>query len=1060
MLTYLQPLLRKHVFAFACTILFLNFTDTFAQQFQQGDVFVAVGNGQVQWRRATGTLVQTLNTGQGGFTTGMAFDASGNLYVTNFSANSVSKFNTSGVLQGTFGSGYSTPESIVFDNGGNVYVGNLGNGVRKFNSSGAFLSTVVPGRIDFFDLAADQCTILYTQEGSSINRYNGCTNTTLPNFANSLGGSAFALRIRQNGDVLLANGSNILRLNSSGSVVQNYGVSGENSWFALNLNPDGTSFWSANFNTANVYKIDIATGNVLSSFNTGTGSSSVFGLAVFGEFTISVCADNIAPAFVSPSPTCGSTINGTVGSPLNFTVTASDGNSGDVVALSATGIPSGATLTPSLPTNGNPVSTTFNWTPSSTGTSTVIFNAQDKCVITGCTYTLNVVASSGNIYYSKSSGDLHNVLTWGLNPDGSGPNPPDFGSGKIFQLANRPGVYTMTGDWSVGGTINIPSASQLQIAGNTLSITDLAGPGSISGSSTSNMAVIGSNGGNVNLNFTGGANMLNNFTVNRSGSGASATLTNALDVLNVLTLTTGALNTGGMLTLKSSAANTARVAPVTGAISGDVTVERFIPMRRAWRILSAPISGSQTINQAWQEGAILGLSANPDPFPGYGTHITGGPVFGTVANGFDQNPIGASSSIKTYINNTWQPLPNTNATPVGGTAYMTFVRGNRALPIGYNDVSPSNTTLREKGALRVGDQTFTVAGTGFTAIPNPYASPINFATITRNGVQNNFYLWDPKMATSGAYVLLSFNGSTYDVTPASVSPESQYIQSGQGFLVQASTSGVSGSITIKESDKSATPAMDVFRVAGGGNVQQPLFRQENLRITLKAQGTEKMDVLDEAMVSYSSNYSNKIDNLDAQKPANINENLAIVNESKDFMIERREIMSEGDVVQLKLWNTQPQAYTLEITPSNFISGNLKAVLEDKYLHTSTPIDMSAVTMVSFTIGADAASARGDRFRIVIGLKIKTESEEKKYVSAYPNPLTGTVINLVLGNQEKGTYEIALISASGNIVFAKSLQYKGGSSTERLQLPRKPVPGAYQLRVSGKGGSTTVPLLIN
>lgn len=254
--------------------------------------------------------------------------------------------------------------------------------------------------------------------------------------------------------------------------------------------------------------------------------------------------------------------------------------------------------------------------------------------------------------------------------------------------------------------------------------------------------------------------------------------------------------------------------------------------------------------------------------------------------------------------------------------------------------------------------------------------------------------------------------------------------------------------------------MDVFRVAGGGNVQQPSFRQENLRITLKAQGAEKMDVLDEAMVSYSSNYSNKIDNLDAQKPANINENLAIVNESKDFMIERREIMNEGDVIQLKLWNTQPQAYTLEITPSNFVSGNLKAVLEDKYLHTSTPIDMSAVTMVPFTIGADAASARSDRFRIVIGLKIKTESEEKKYVSAYPNPLTGTVINLVLGNQEKGTYEIALISASGNIVFAKSLQYKGGSSTERLQLPRKPAPGAYQLRLSGKGGSTTVPLLIN
>ncbi|MBK8983190.1 MAG: hypothetical protein IPM38_12930, partial [Ignavibacteria bacterium] len=94
-----------------------------------------------------------------------------------------------------------------------------------------------------------------------------------------------ALRIRLNGDVLVAMGTNILRLNAAGTTIQTYDVAGENSWFGLNLDPDGTSFWSADFTTSNVYRIDIATGNVITTYNTGTANGTVFGIAVAGEIT-------------------------------------------------------------------------------------------------------------------------------------------------------------------------------------------------------------------------------------------------------------------------------------------------------------------------------------------------------------------------------------------------------------------------------------------------------------------------------------------------------------------------------------------------------------------------------------------------------------------------------------------------------------------------------------------------------------------------------------------------------------------------------------------------------
>src|SRR5437870_5653957 len=166
--------------------------------FTKGDVFVGVSGGNVQWRHADGSLVQTLTTHSGtGATTGMAFDSSGKLYVTNFDQNEVSAFNTDGTLASpsTFGTGYnSDPESMLFDKSGDAYVGQADGtqDVLKFDSTGNSLATYAPATgprgTDWIDLAADQCTLYYTSEGTSIKRFNVCTNTQLVDFATGLTG--------------------------------------------------------------------------------------------------------------------------------------------------------------------------------------------------------------------------------------------------------------------------------------------------------------------------------------------------------------------------------------------------------------------------------------------------------------------------------------------------------------------------------------------------------------------------------------------------------------------------------------------------------------------------------------------------------------------------------------------------------------------------------------------------------------------------------------------------------------------------------------------------------
>jgi hypothetical protein len=689
------------------------------------------------------------------------------------------------------------------------------------------------------------------------------------------------------------------------------------------------------------------------------------------------------------------------------------------------------------------------------GYSNTVFNPTPEY----WTYVINF-----NIFFSKPTGDLDNLVTWGEFSDGTGLNPPDFGADKTFNLANR-STYIMTGDWTVNGQINIPScSSSLSADRYTLSIGHpIKGLGCSQASKllASNLKITGS--GDYIFGPSSSPFQINSLTIFGS---AYVRILNDIYVYGTLTnyqnLT---IVPPAKLTLKSDATSTARVAPIDpySSINGLVTVERYIPPRRAWRMISSPVGNSHV--SEWQEHAI-NTSLNPNPNPGFGTHITGGTVFGSESNGFDQSA-GSASSILTYNSSldNWLPVANTQAP--NDSAYMLFVRGDRGIELGTNDVPATPTILRATGELKQGDQTFPISATGFTAIPNPFASPINFVTITRNNVQNSFYLWDPKMGGEygvGAYVLVSFNGNSYDVTPASVSAESEFIQSGQAFMVHST--GEAGSLVIKETDKCETPAMDVFRTSSDGEAMNRSTNVSNtskgLRITLQALNPDNTTAtLDETFSSYNSKFSNKTDEFDALKLSNIKENLAIVRGNKTFMLERRSGIATNDTIRLKLWNTQPKTYFLEFNPINLSSTVKSALLVDNYLHTSTPVSLSKKSQVSFTVNADAASASASRFMVTLStVAYIVAPDGKKAINTYPNPISGKVINVQMVNQPQGMYAVELVNNVGQVVYKGSIAHAGGSAVQTIQLENKIAAGLYQLRIMEKGKTTTLKIIAN
>lgn len=142
------------------------------------------------------------------------------------------------------------------------------------------------------------------------------------------------------------------------------------------------------------------------------------------------------------------------------------------------------------------------------------------------TYPGNGLLAFTPIYYSKSSGSLSTLGTWGTKTDGTGTALSDFTTAiDVYQLANR-ASYPLAANLTAAGILNIPTSSQLQIGSNTLSVGAIAGTGTITGSSTSNLTIGGSNTYPSQVSFTTGTS-LNNFTVNNTSAIATTSVGNA-----------------------------------------------------------------------------------------------------------------------------------------------------------------------------------------------------------------------------------------------------------------------------------------------------------------------------------------------------------------------------------------------------------------------------------------------------------------------------------------------------------------------------------------------------
>ena len=183
---------------------------------------------------------------------GLAFDASGNLYVANEGNNTISEVTLAGVVSIFVSSGLSGPEGLAFDASGNLYVANEGNNtISKVTPTGV-VSTFVSSGLDApFGLAFDANGNLYV-----ANEGNNTISTVTPTgvvstFVSSGLNEPTGLAFDTGGNLYVANeGNNTISKVTSAGAISTFVSSGLNEPTGLAFDAGGNLYVANEGNNA------------------------------------------------------------------------------------------------------------------------------------------------------------------------------------------------------------------------------------------------------------------------------------------------------------------------------------------------------------------------------------------------------------------------------------------------------------------------------------------------------------------------------------------------------------------------------------------------------------------------------------------------------------------------------------------------------------------------------------------------------------------------------------------------------------------------------------------
>ncbi len=329
--------------------------------------------------------------------------------------------------------------------------------------------------------------------------------------------------------------------------------------------------------------------------------------------------------------------------------------------------------------------------------------------------TLSIILSTIGVlaqtFYSKSTGDLNTLATWGDNTDGTGTSPANFtAAGQLFEIRNR-ATATITANWTVSGT-----GSSVTVGDGT-NVTDF---------STGTFTITGT----FNVSDNAILNVESNSTALTIGACAAGSTVRYSGDLNQ------SIRTGTYYDLVLTGASVARTKTASGniTVNNDITVNTNNTLAMGANVLSG------TIFNAVGSGIITTTNTSANPIPNGviwtpAVQFNGG-VAHAIPNGTYANLlIGGTNDIKTAngnivvsgvlnvtagntlamgVNSLSGPFSNT------GTGNISTTAATAAIPSGKTWTQTINYALAGAQEIVAGTYAgFTTSGSGVkTALGN------------------------------------------------------------------------------------------------------------------------------------------------------------------------------------------------------------------------------------------------------------------------------------------------------------------------------------------------------
>ncbi|MCB9046241.1 MAG: T9SS type A sorting domain-containing protein [Chitinophagales bacterium] len=482
------------------------------------------------------------------------------------------------------------------------------------------------------------------------------------------------------------------------------------------------------------------------------------------------------------------------------------------------------------------------------------------------------------------------------------------------------------------------------------------------------------------------------------------------------------LTTNGRLGVGSDATGTGRIGTVSGTISGDVNVQRYIAGGvRAYRMLGHPFSTDIPLSQLIDDIDITGTGGVDSGF----TYSTSNPV-----SAYWWDVTTADYSVG-GTNPGWQAFTNTGDSWGKHDLALVYIRGAKGEGLSPGTYTPSAVTLQVAGELNQGTQVRTLtkgSNTFFAACGNPFASSVQMNTVTRgSNVGSNYYLWDPRSGASGAYVTNAWSLS-YSLPMFSA-------------FITTVTANTNNTLSFAETDKTTGDSALFKTTAPADWVELYIY-----------DSTTKWDRL---LINFDDNAMDVQDKSDAVKF--YNPGLDFYTLSKDNERLAVDVRPYDDGHSIPLGLTAYNRYNTYVIRTGMfnIPAGTKLVLHDKYLNKTK--ELNAGTEYWFDVTSDSLSQGNKRFEINMVGKPTTgiiaAKEKNAQMQLIPNPAYSHV--KVSFDKIEGEAQIKLTSITGQVVYQSITNTQTGSVT----IPLQNVPaGIYIVELQGKNARFTEKLI--